>query len=132
MQIKSWISKQISFFFSLALYFHALQSSYIANNTREKPRYRIFLPLYTKLKHLLQQSVAHKINVEILKEKYKNIPVLLQQLRKSMVKYSSYKNLRNLLLQLLSCKISYKIHLKNLKHLPPHSLACEVYRKQMK
>ena len=86
----------------------------------------------TKVLVVLQQSIAHKIYVEILKEKYKNIPVLLQQLRKSMIKYGSYKNLRNLLLQLLSCKISYKIHLKNLKHLPPHSLACEVYRKQMK
>ena len=47
-----------------------------------------------------------------------------------MIKYTSYKNLRNLLRQLLSCKISYKIQLKNLKYLPPQSLACEVYRKQ--
>ena len=35
---------------------------------------------YTNLKHLLQQSIAHKIDVEILKEKYKNISVVLQQL----------------------------------------------------
>ena len=49
---------------------------------------------------------------------------------KSMIKYTSYKNLRNLLRQLLSCKIDYKIQLKNLKYLPPQSLACEVYRKQ--
>ena len=34
----------------------------------------------TNLKHLLQQSIAHKINVEILEEKYKKISVLLQQL----------------------------------------------------
>ena len=47
-----------------------------------------------------------------------------------MIKYTSYKNLRNLLRQLLSCKISYKIQLKNLKYLPPQSLTCEVYRKQ--
>ena len=31
---------------------------------------------------------------------------------------------------LSSCKISYQIQLKNLKYLPPQSLACEVYRKQ--
>ena len=49
---------------------------------------------------------------------------------KSMIKYTSYKNLRNLLRQLLSCKISYKIQLKNLKYLLPQSLAREVYRKQ--
>ena len=48
----------------------------------------------------------------------------------SMIKYTSYKNLRNLLRQLLSCTISSKIQLKNLKYLPPQSLACEVYRKQ--
>ena len=35
---------------------------------------------YTNLKHLLQQSIAHKINVEILKEKYKIVSVLHQQL----------------------------------------------------
>ena len=34
---------------------------------------------FTNLKHLLQQSIAHKINVEILKENYKKISVLLQQ-----------------------------------------------------
>ena len=56
--------------------------------------------------------------------------MLLQQLTKSMIKYASYKNLRNLLRQLLSWKISYKIQLENLKYLPPQSLACEVYRKQ--
>ena len=49
---------------------------------------------------------------------------------KSMIKYTSYKNVRNLLEQLLSCKISHKIQLKNLEYLPPQSLACEVYRKQ--
>ena len=32
------------------------------------------------LKHLLQRSITHKINVEILEEKYKKISVLLQQL----------------------------------------------------
>ena len=37
-----------------------------------------------------------------------------------------------LLRQLLSCKISYKIQLKNLKHLPPQSLACEVQDKKLK
>ena len=47
-----------------------------------------------------------------------------------MIKYTSYKNLRNLLRQLLSCKISYKTQLKNLKYLPPQSLACEGYRKK--
>ena len=129
---------------------------------------------YTNLKLLLQQSVAHKINVEILKEKYKKFSVLLQQLtfeindkinlvprvfrlptRRSgrslnqglssttpscgktkdpgnevVIIYTSYNNLRNLLRQLLSCKISYKMQLKNLKYLPPQSPACEVYRKQ--
>ena len=35
---------------------------------------------YTNIKHLLQRSIAHKINVEILEEKYKKISVLLQQL----------------------------------------------------
>ena len=30
-------------------------------------------------KHLLQQSIAYKTNAEILKEKYKKIPLLLQQ-----------------------------------------------------
>ena len=43
---------------------------------------------------------------------------------------TSYKNLRNLLRQLLSCKISYKIQLKNLKYPPPQSLACKVHRSQ--
>ena len=49
---------------------------------------------------------------------------------KSMIKYTSYKNLRNLLGQLLSRKISCKIQFKNLNYLTPQSLACEVYRKQ--
>ena len=88
---------------------------------------------YTNLKHLLHQSIAHKINVETLKEKYKKslstCPATYVS-TKSMIKYTSYKNLRNLLRQLLSCKISYKIQLKNSKYLPPQSLACEVYRKQ--
>jgi len=48
-----------------------------------------------------------------------------------MIKYTSYKNLRNLLRQLLSFKISYKIQLGNLRYLPPQSLACEVYRKKV-
>ena len=47
-----------------------------------------------------------------------------------MIKYTFYKNLTNLLRQLLSWKISYEIQLKNLKYLPPQSLACEGYRKQ--
>ena len=34
----------------------------------------------TLQKNLLQQSIAYKSNVEILKEKYKKISVLLQQL----------------------------------------------------
>ena len=85
---------------------------------------------YTNHKHLLQQSIAHKISVQILKQKYKKISVLLEQLTKSMIKYTSYKNLGNLLQQLLSCKISYNIQLKNIKYLPPQSLACEIYRKQ--
>ena len=50
---------------------------------------------------------------------------------KSMIKYTSYKNLRNLLRQLLSCKSVIKlIHLKDLKYLPPQTLPCEVYREQ--
>ena len=32
--------------------------------------------------------------------------------------------------QLLSCKISYKIQLKNLKYLHPQSLTCKVYQQQ--
>ena len=76
-------------------------------------------------------STANCINVEILKEKYKKAQCFSSNLRKkSMIKYISYKNLTNLLRQLLSCKISHKIQLKNLKYLPPQSLACEVYRKQ--
>ena len=35
-------------------------------------------------KHFLQQSVAHKINAEMLKEKYKKVSVLLQQLAYEM------------------------------------------------
>ena len=77
------------------------------------------------LKHLLQQSISHK------KENIKKSQCCSSNLRtESMIKYISYKNLRNLLGQLLSCKISYKIQLKNLKYLPPQSLACKVYRKQ--
>ena len=34
---------------------------------------------HTNLKHLLQQSIAHKFNVEILEEKCKKISVFLQQ-----------------------------------------------------
>ena len=83
---------------------------------------------YTNLKHLLQLSIAHKINAEILKEKSQCFSSNLRT--KSMIKYISYKNLRNLLRQLLSCKISYKIQLKNSKYLPPQSLEYEVYRKQ--
>ena len=58
--------------------------------------------------------------------------MLLQQLTYEINDkiYNSYKKLRNLLRQLLSCKISYKIQLKNLKYVPSQSLACEVYRKQ--
>ena len=56
---------------------------------------------------------------------------MLKYLKKNINKSQCFfKNLRNLLGQLLSCKISYKIQLKNLKYLPPQSLACEVYRKQ--
>ena len=46
------------------------------------------------------------------------------------IKKKKKPSLRNLLRQLLSCKISSKIQLENLKYLPPQSLACEVYRKQ--
>ena len=87
---------------------------------------------YTNLKHLLQQSIAHKVSVEILKEKTLKIAMLFHQLTYGINDkiYTSYKKLRNLLRQLLSCKISHEIQLKNLKYLPPQSLACEVYRKQ--
>ena len=67
---------------------------------------------YTNLKHLLQLSIAHKINAEILKEKSQCFSSNLRT--KSMIKYISYKNLRNSLRQLLSCKSVKKIQLKNL------------------
>ena len=99
------------------------------------------------LKHPLPQSLVHIINYDIQRKNatYMLIKSMLKYLKKnikksqcfssnlrtkSMIKYSSYKNLRNLLRQLLSCKISYKIQLKNLKYLPPQSLTCEFYRKQ--
>jgi len=75
---------------------------------------------YTKLKHLLQRSIAHKVDVEMLKEIFKKSQCFCSNLlTKSMIKYTSYKKLRSLLPQLLSCKISYKIQLKNLKYLSP-------------
>ena len=69
---------------------------------------------YTNLRHLLQKSIAHKINVEILNRKIiKESPCFSSNLHtKSIIKYASYKNLRNLPRQLLSCKISYKNALK--------------------
>ena len=71
-----------------------------------------------------------KINVEILKKNIQKSQCYSSNLRtKSMIKYTSYKNLRNLFRQLNSCKINYKMQLKNLKHLLRQSLACEVYRK---
>ena len=74
-------------------------------------------------KILLQQSIAYKSNVEILKEKYKKISVLLQQLTYEI-------NDETYFLQepwksasaVLSCKISYKTQSNNLKNLPPQSL----------
>ena len=67
----------------------------------------------------------------MLKQLKKNTKKSLCNLHtKSIRKYASYKSLRNLLRQLFSCKISNKIQLKNLKYLPPQSLAYEVYRKQ--
>ena len=87
---------------------------------------------HTNLKHLHQQSIAHKINIlKYLEKNIKKSQCFSSNLRtKSMLKYTSHKKLRNLLRQLLSCKISHKIQLKNLKYLPPQTLACEVYRKQ--
>ena len=71
-----------------------------------------------------------KSTLKYLKKNIKKFQCFSSNLRtKSMIKYTSYKNLRNLLRQLLSCKISHEIQLKNLKNLPPQSLACEVYRK---
>ena len=101
--------------------------------------------------YLPAQSPTHKINdknttltysicsssqlliksmLKYLKKNLKESQCFSNLRTKSMIKYTSYKNLRNLLRQLLSCKISYKIQLKNLKYLSPQSLACEVYRKQ--
>ena len=69
--------------------------------------------------------------LKYLKKNIKKSQCFSSNLRtKSMIKYTSYKSLRNLLRQLLSCKISYKIQLKNLKYVPPQSLACEAHRKQ--
>ena len=69
--------------------------------------------------------------LKYLNKNIKNSQCFSSNLRtKSMIKYTSYKTLRNLLRQLLSFKISHKIQLQNLKYLPPQSLACEVYRKQ--
>ena len=80
---------------------------------------------------LLQPSIAHETNADILKENIRKSQCFSSNLRtKSMINYTSYKNLRNLLRQLLPCKISYERQLKNLKYLLPQSLACEVYRKQ--
>ena len=86
----------------------------------------------TNLKHLHQQSIAHKISMlKCLKKNIKKSQCFSSNLRtKSVIKCTSHKNLWNVLRQLLSCKISHKIQLKNLKYLPPQSLACEVYRKQ--
>ena len=51
---------------------HICPCSHLHKNQRQKH--------YTNLKHLLQQFIAHKINVEILKENYKKEnSVLLQQ-----------------------------------------------------
>ena len=60
------------------------------------------------------------------------ISVLLQQFTNELNDkiYFLQEPLRNLLRQLLSCKISYKMQLKNIKYLHPQSLPCEVYRKQ--
>ena len=83
----------------------------------------------TNLKLPLQQWISHRINVEILKEKWKKITVLLQKLTYEINdKIYFPQELRNR--QLLSCKISYKIQLKNLKYLHPQSLTCKVYQQQ--
>ena len=68
--------------------------------------------------------------LKYLKKNIKVSVLLRQPTYEFYDKYTSHKNLRNLLRQLLSCTISSKIQLKNLKYLPPQSLACEVYRKQ--
>ena len=70
-----------------------------------------------KLKHLLQRSIAHKINVEILEEKYKKkSQCFSSNLRtKSMIKYTSYKNLRNLLRQLALLQNQLYSTIKELK-----------------
>ena len=69
--------------------------------------------------------------LKYLKKNIKKSQCFSSNLRtRSIVKYTSYKNLRNLLRQLLSYKINYERKLKNLKYLPPQSLAREVYQKQ--
>ena len=86
---------------------------------------------HTNLKHLLQQTIAHQISDEMLKNLKKSLCFSSNLRTKSMMKYTSYKNLGNLLRQLLSCKISYKTQSNNLKNLPSSTVtAFEVYRKQ--
>ena len=79
---------------------------------------------------MLQQSVAQKINVEILNEKFKKISVLRQQLVYEINDKIYFLQKPKKSASAVSCKISHIIQLKNLKYLPPQSLACEVYRKQ--
>ena len=85
-----------------------------------------------KATYLPAQSPAHKINdknttlticsrsqlliksmLKYLKKNIKESPCFSSNLHtKSIIKYASYKNLRNLPRKLLSCKISYKNALK--------------------
>ena len=87
---------------------------------------------YNNLRHLLQQSITENKwwNTErkILKSHSASPATYVRNQWQNIM--TSYKNLRNLLPQLISCKICCKIQLKNLNYLPPQSLACEVYRKQ--
>ena len=83
------------------------------------------------VKHLLQQSIAHNFNVEMLKhkKKHKKVSVLHQQLTYEINDFLQEPKKSASAVNLWQ-KNSYKVQVKNLKYLPSQSLACEVYRKQ--
>ena len=62
---------------------------------------------YTNLKHLLQHSIAQKINVEILKEKHKKISVLDQQLTYEINDKINFLQEAKKSASAVSCKISH-------------------------
>ena len=104
----------------------------LRSHLRSQNQWQVKL-LSTNLKAICSSSqLLVKSMLKYLKKKMKKISVLLQQLRYEIDDniYFLQEPKKSAWAVALLQNQFIKIQLKNLKYLPPQSLACEVYRKQ--